>query len=632
MTSKGKQFKLVATSPNGVQGNAVTIQVNQNIDVGTLTLNGNPVQGNLDTQIFYAHGNYIDKYYEIFGFAVIFYLMLVLGLFGKWLYGYRKASRVPGSGLFPLSRRSLPKVLPLFGRYVVAKRGELAVLSVVFGLYMLVSPYFGTPDEYDNMLSGVFVSQGKLPYRDFFSHHVPFPYFLAGLISVFTKTDVWALRLVFLFILYLWSISNYILFKRFVSKAAGLVFLILLSMTAVIYLGHAILAETLVAYAAVTLCILLLYKYAREKPITLADVATVSGMTAIIIFSSLAYIYLVIFIYAVFGFLYIRQKFMRLSRSNTWLTLLILGVPYVFGFGIFVVTGSFSGGVNSFLFDARDFNSRYYAQFEPGIQVGLLRALAQVFEVYVKRIEGATHDLFNAAQYPAVFCLVAAISIVAYFLQRKGYWLAAFCVLLIALLSPRDDVFQGQPWAFNYHSTPYIVISVMFASIALVENLRYIQSHRRAVALRASWYVLALYVGFIFIGAANTDVNVAYTLLTEDSFNIISHEATPVAATMNNLSTPNDYVWLAPVDFQSGIYLHAKQATHYHFVFAWTLICGECRSQLMTELQSNRPKVIYWQPKTYDIDAYAGDVLDFMKPKLFYDRQFKTAVTSKFPF
>lgn len=38
--------------------------------------------------------------------------------------------------------------------------------------------------------------------------------------------------------------------------------------------------------------------------------------------------------------------------------------------------------------------------------------------------------------------------------------------------------------------------------------------YRRAVALRASCYVLALYTDFIFISVANTDANVAYTLLS----------------------------------------------------------------------------------------------------------------------
>ena len=40
-------------------------------------------------------------------------------------------------------------------------------------------------DEQENMVAGWLVNQGYVPYKDFFFHHAPLPFFISAVLQIF---------------------------------------------------------------------------------------------------------------------------------------------------------------------------------------------------------------------------------------------------------------------------------------------------------------------------------------------------------------------------------------------------------------------------------------------------------------
>jgi hypothetical protein len=53
-------------------------------------------------------------------------------------------------------------------------RLTIVLLCISAFIFFLNSTYVAYPDEFINILGGRAIILGKLPYRDFFDHHMPF--------------------------------------------------------------------------------------------------------------------------------------------------------------------------------------------------------------------------------------------------------------------------------------------------------------------------------------------------------------------------------------------------------------------------------------------------------------------------
>ena len=57
---------------------------------------------------------------------------------------------------------------------------ELFFFSVVFLIFIINATYVTYPDEFVNLLAGKFIISGKIPYKEFFDHHLPFAWYLSS--------------------------------------------------------------------------------------------------------------------------------------------------------------------------------------------------------------------------------------------------------------------------------------------------------------------------------------------------------------------------------------------------------------------------------------------------------------------
>ena len=73
-------------------------------------------------------------------------------------------------GYFKRSVSLLSSNFPIIGLFII-----------LFCLFLINSVHTSYPDEFENILGGFYINQGRLPYIGFFTHHGPFTYFFASI-------------------------------------------------------------------------------------------------------------------------------------------------------------------------------------------------------------------------------------------------------------------------------------------------------------------------------------------------------------------------------------------------------------------------------------------------------------------
>ena len=72
------------------------------------------------------------------------------------------------------------------------KKFWILSLFVLFtaAIFILDAFHESYPDEFDNISGGWLILHGTLIYKNFFTHHGPFPYFLSSFLEIFSIMKV----------------------------------------------------------------------------------------------------------------------------------------------------------------------------------------------------------------------------------------------------------------------------------------------------------------------------------------------------------------------------------------------------------------------------------------------------------
>jgi len=132
------------------------------------------------------------------------------------------------------------------------------IIALIFFINTFHEEY---PDEYDSLVGGKYILEGKIPYRDWFQHHQPGAYLLAAFILPFSGQSFVKFRVLLAFVFFLINLAGYILIKKRCKNFQlhfYLIFLLFLSISATYFWGQMLLADTLSAYLLIPAYILLL--------------------------------------------------------------------------------------------------------------------------------------------------------------------------------------------------------------------------------------------------------------------------------------------------------------------------------------------------------------------------------------
>ncbi|EKD89829.1 MAG: hypothetical protein ACD_32C00132G0001, partial [uncultured bacterium] len=233
----------------------------------------------------------------------------------------------------------------------------LLFFSLLFWVYWTNTFHTNFSDEFDNIVGGWYITKGILPYRGFFSHHNPGAYFISSLIVLFTRQSFVHFRIVWAIALFTTSVMSYVYLTKIFSKDKlkfFLLYLLILGVSSTYYWGQMMLSETIVAYVLIPSYALVVLKAINGKAVNLRDVAFISVMSAIALYTSLTFIFAIILLWIFSLYLFVKNKKIFSRPALKALTIIVL--PYVLLALYLISTGSLS----EYIFQSIRYNRDYY--------------------------------------------------------------------------------------------------------------------------------------------------------------------------------------------------------------------------------------------------------------------------------
>lgn len=490
---------------------------------------------------------------------------------------------------------------------------------LVFGLLLIIfivnAFHEKYPDEFDSIVGGRYITEGKLPYRDWFQHHQPGAYVMAAGILPFTGHSFVKFRVAWEIVLYGLLVGSYFLLKRRLPKrdlSFYVILLFVLGLSGTYFWGHMLLADTLAGYFLLPAFALLFLKdYFKEKFET-EDLLIVGGFAFLSWFTSMTYIFIiaVISLYAV----YLYRKPLK--------GFLILAAPYVV-FGLYLLV---TGSINDYYWANVVYNTNYYIYnypHAPGAAINPIRYGAVIADTFINNYLPALwgiagFPISNPVQVTLAFSSAAAIILVV----ARGRWLFLFPLLATLVFSNA----RSNPQSIretDYQAFVYIITSMFNGLFALWAMKELLDEEKTAFSQKV---VLSAVYALLLLYWIATPLYLAMKM--EQKFfpkymgtAPLIYNRPQIAPYVNAIVSPDDYVFIGPFEFEELFYLTTKrQPSKYHW-FLNHAATSKIKDELIADLFRNRPKLIVFNrgfaPWGGDASTYNWWMSDFLDANYF---------------
>lgn len=476
------------------------------------------------------------------------------------------------------------------------------------------------PDEFDNILGGKYILEGRLPHSGFFTHHGPVAYWVAAIVEVFSGISFVRFRIVYcIFLLIFVLFSYFFLKKRFFDKVNFYLFLmVVFGISATYFWGHMLLADSLTGFLLVPVYLLLLLSGVHGRKLTINDLLTIGILTFLSLLSSLTYLYLIFIIYVYTLYLYFRKAKHKLDFKSVLKPLLTLAIPYLFFLGYLFITKGLSAYVQQNII----FNSKYYIYNYPhpegSSRINPVRFAIIIANEFINAFSGL---LVNAKDlnfnYPFNSALALAnVAVLVWLLFFGQFNLAIFVFLILIFTNARSNPLTSKET--DYQSAVYIMISM--TNFILIIPYFYNLLNKNLVLGKK------IVFGFLFIILCIYGV---FTMLflfrkfEEKAFNKymgkapLIYDRPQLAPIMNKLVSNNDYMWIGPFEFEELFYARGKVPSRFHILIPGMGKAPEIQQAFLVDFQKNKPKVIIFDRRFFILgkspEMYAQFFLDFLQ-------------------
>lgn len=479
----------------------------------------------------------------------------------------------------------------------------MLILFVFLLIFLLEAHYNYFGDEYDNMLGGKLINEGILPYRDYFSHHMPLPYYLGAVINLISGPSPLNFRYVFLIILYAWLLLFHKNLRKLTSPKVSLLFIFLIALINPVIWSHMLLAETLIAYSAIHLAILLLklQKEGRDNA-KVSHIIQIALVACIPVLSSLGFWALSLFYYIFFLVYFLHNHFVSkpINYHRFFKFLIIFGSLSIAPYALLLLHLYLSQSLNDFYLYNFIFNQEYYSIYN----IHIPKTNTQMFiDVFVGIFNSLSINLKQLSDDPSTYYrLILRLFVYSYialcFMMKKKA-VGVFFLLSYFLLNVR----QGDIYIVNnIHEIQTMLFSLLCIVLIIGQWFRAheVNDHTFDVIkfiLMLNFSLLIILMGFLF--SYNRDVLISYR---NDNMPTLVKEETKLNKVMN--SSGADTVWIGPSKFNEFFFLKPKVASKYYFWFPWHNSCPSCKTEIMQDLEKNKPGVVYWESNTVIWETY----------------------------
>lgn len=488
------------------------------------------------------------------------------------------------------------------------------------GFFLLILWIFWTntfytrfPDEFDNIVGGWYIIHGKLPYRDFFSHHNPGAYYIGALITLFSRQSFVLFREIFALLLFGITAGFYwFLRKKFAEKEVRfyLGYIVLVGLAATYFWANMLLSETIVAFLFIPAFALFFLRYWLKQKLTHKDLLFISILTSISLLTSFTFLF-AIGIFWFFVFIYYWQHEKLLSK-NTFLAVGIALVPYILFLIYLLITGSLS----EFIFQSIVYNRDYYIYNFPivsgQVSTNPVRYAISIFYNTSQQLYAILVQFkdFNFA-YPVNLTLALVnFGLIAYLVSKRKYSMGILIYLLMIYFNARAEPLTSKET--DFHSTVYGFLSLF--NLALFVKLIIPNFNKELLSSKKLFYgILMSLVGVygMFTVAYFTKAFTEKTYMRFMGQAPGIYDEPVVAPIINKIVSKDDYFWIGPFEFQELLYINGKLPSKYHWFLPANERSEKIKTEIVADLLAHRPKLIVFKE---DYRIFGVEAKDFNYP------------------
>lgn len=491
--------------------------------------------------------------------------------------------------------------------------------TLILFIYLINGRHEQYPDEFDNVLGGWYLLQGKLIYSDWFSHHGPLAYVVASVVEIFSRNSFVGFRFVYSIFLFFLTVLPFLFIRR---QLKGIdipyyfYFIILVALGSTYFWGHMLLADNLSAFLLLPVFVLIFLKVMYNRVFEKADYIFISIFSFLALMSALTYSFLVAGIYAflfVYYFVGVGKKF----KIRDLVSLLaIIFIPYLTFLVYLIITGSLDDYFNQ----AIKFNRDYYIYY-PGHEgkppanplryaIVIAQGFHNNFSSMLNTIKGFNFDFpFNIA------LAVSNLSLGVYLLLKKKYLLFLFVLGTLIFANARTNPFDSRET--DYQLSVYILISLFITSYAIYTIYKELNTnieYAKKLILSLVFVVLLIYSFYNF-----TFLLRKFSYKTYDKymgFTSQIYDRPKVAPYINQIVEKNDIAWIGPFAFEDLLYMDANLPSKFHVFLPGMGKSEKFTSEMLSEFNRNKPSVIYYNRDYYILGAspkeYGKPFLNFL--------------------
>lgn len=478
-------------------------------------------------------------------------------------------------------------------------------IVIVYTLLFISSVQYGSfTDEKEQFTAGWFISQGLIPYQDFFSHHGPLPLFFGTIPFVLLGHSVQnfiLLRiLVFIFQLCCWSVLWKFSDKKYRPLVTSLI--LLTGVALPVFNLHMTLATSLTTPTLLVVALLTLQHIQTQKP-NIRTIIVVFGAGAFIcLWSSIATLIPLLFLGILLALFWTKQKLwlkvIKFRKPIIITTLLQLIFPL-----FFLLTKSFT----DFWWSIFTYNSSYYfplhlAEDNLEKQYGpLFRQMKQFFtELYeaititlrafitlLQSLVGMRHLLLQGEVLTSMskYLTVVFTEFLHSFIEIRLLMMIGL-LLVTVMLSLKKKlhgfIFFVLVFSFWFRDNELFHLSSVF--LITVSGLLYVffQYQKKLPKL--------LIISFLFI---------FFIPVLELRSKFFQHKESPIsletihqAEIIHNATQPNDQILLLNNQIIGYALAERLPASKYYFYFPWVYAVPKIEDQANTTIITQQPTLI----------------------------------------
>lgn len=434
-------------------------------------------------------------------------------------------------------------------------------------------------DEEDNLVLGKYLLDGRILYKDLFSHHQPLAYVLSAQVQKVTNPNS-----IYLLIkrnreaIIAWSFFwGVLLVVRFGRPLLG--FIIFYETTKLYLLGNQFLSESLVVYPLVFLSTLAITHIKNRNEYFIAGILT--GICAFLLSP----------IWPLLLFLAILMIYQSKKRLESFVILTLGMLP------VFIAVLPFIS-LKEYLFHTFYINLFYYI---PITSSG--NFLGNTFKAFLMPMI----SFFIAPQeYPLIhfirFYSIILIGLTIYLFIRKRFKLIAVVFVLIGLANIRY-VSPDQQFYRGFHLLPWysLLILVIFLLIDQMNKLKH-----RILAT-----VFLLFTGLL-IFLSKEDVFLKRDM-DNDFFINFSRQFTIGEAVRIAKDTQKDTLFIAPDEWLTYWQADITPASRMINYYAWMNKVPFLRAEAENTLAIKKPTFVYLNQKGTGFETYLNDYVNLKK-------------------